>query len=805
MIRFSFSSLRVRLLLLVLIANLPALGLMLYSALEQRQAAAVEVQETALRLARLASSDQGRLIAGARQLLIVLAELSEVQRGSPQCNGLFSKLLQQYPLYANLGVAARNGDIFCSALPQSRVFSAADRSWFQRAIQTKDFAIGDYQIGRITGKPTVNFGYPILDDRGRIKAVVFSALDLAWLNHLAAEAQLPEGSTFTVTDQNGVILAHYPESERWVGKSLPASSALEAMLTQRVGVAEAASLEGVPSLFGFTPFVGSKEGGDVYVSIGIPKEAAFAEVNRMLARNLFGLGLVSLLALVVAWVGSDLFVLRRIDAILRATKRLATGDLTARAGPSYGEGELGILSQTFDEMAGSLQAYTTQLEYQATHDALTGLPNGALLGDRLRQAVRHGERERKPQALLVIDLDRFKEINNTLGHSQGDVILREVGRRIRDMLRKSDTVARVVGDKYAALLPETGIEGAVVIAKKILKGLETPFSIEGLALDVEASIGIVVYPDHGEEADLLIQRGDVAMYQAKEAPNGYAVYASERDQHSPRRLTLMGELRHAIETGQMTLYYQPKLSLQTRRISGVEALVRWRHPERGVIPPAEFIVPAERTGLIRPLTLWVIQAALLQCRSWRKEGIEFPVSVNLSARNLFDPQLPDQVGNLLRTHGVPACGIEMEITESAIMADPARAMEILSRLRAMGIALSIDDFGTGYSSLGYLKKLRVDELKIDKSFVGDMVSDENDAMIVRSIIDLGHNLGLKVVAEGVEDEETWNRLAHLGCDTIQGYYISRPIPAEELIRWLRETAPKKGWGIGKPAATKEMS
>lgn len=434
------------------------------------------------------------------------------------------------------------------------------------------------------------------------------------------------------------------------------------------------------------------------------------------------------------------------------------------------------------------KAQAAVLEYQALHDSLTDLPNRTLLYDRLQQAILSGHRQNRLLALLLMDLDRFKDVNDTLGHHYGDTLLQQVGQRLRGALRESDTVARLGGDEFAILLSALAdVKDVVLVAGKILQALEAPFILEGHILDIGASIGIALFPDHGEYADLLIQRADVAMYLAKEAGGGYAVYSSEQDQNSPRRLALRGELRHAIENGDLFLLYQPKIKLQTSHVIGVEALVRWRHPRLGIIPPDQFITLAEHTGLIKPLTLWVLNAALSQCAQWRQAGLELSVAVNLSARNLQDPQVPDQIRDLLETWKVDPSQLELEITESVIMADPARAMEILTRLSGMGVRLSIDDFGTGYSSLGYLKKLPVDEIKIDKSFVKEMATDGDDTVIVRSIIDLAHNLGLQVIAEGVEDQETWDALVILGSDAAQGYFMSRPIPADELTRWLRDS------------------
>jgi EAL domain-containing protein (putative c-di-GMP-specific phosphodiesterase class I) len=328
--------------------------------------------------------------------------------------------------------------------------------------------------------------------------------------------------------------------------------------------------------------------------------------------------------------------------------------------------------------------------------------------------------------------------------------------------------------------------------------------VEDLSLAVEASLGIAVYPDHGMAADSLIQRADVAMYVAKESGSGYFVYASESDRHHPRRLALMGRLRHAIEQDELVLHYQPKLDFRAKCVTGVEALVRWQHPEFGMIPPDQFIVPAEKTGLIKPLTLWILNSVLRECRVCHQTGVEISVAVNLSRRNLHDPELPEQVARALKGCNIPPERLVLEITESALMADPARATEVLTRLSQMGVRLSIDDFGTGYSSLASLKKLPVNEVKIDRSFVKEMAVNEDDAIIVRSTIELAHNLCLKVVAEGVEDQSTLDRLAALGCDAAQGYYISRPLPAEELKRWLTESPWGLKWVSGDPISSPDQ-
>jgi diguanylate cyclase (GGDEF)-like protein len=427
------------------------------------------------------------------------------------------------------------------------------------------------------------------------------------------------------------------------------------------------------------------------------------------------------------------------------------------------------------------------LQHQALHDGLTGLPNRTLLRDRTGQAIRLADRELVPAALLLIDLDRFKEVNDTLGHRYGDELLVQVGERLRAGLRKVDTVARLGGDEFAVLLPKIAHrQGAVEVARKLQSALAEPFTLEGLALDVEASIGVALYPDHANNPDELLQRADIAMFAAKDTHTEFVVFDPKLDQHSPRRLALLGELRRAIEDEQLLLHYQPKVDARSGQVLGVEALVRWQHPEHGLVPPGEFIPLAERTGLIGPLTHYVLNRALWQCRQWLEQDHELSVAVNVSARRLLDLSFPDEVAGLLTTWEVPARLLVVEITESTIMADPAHALQILGRLHEMGVQLSIDDFGTGYTSMAYLKTLPVHELKVDRSFVSQMTSSSSDAVIVRSTVELGRNLGLRVVAEGVEDSLTLQNLEALGCDAIQGFHISRPMPPEDLINWMEQ-------------------
>jgi diguanylate cyclase (GGDEF)-like protein len=441
------------------------------------------------------------------------------------------------------------------------------------------------------------------------------------------------------------------------------------------------------------------------------------------------------------------------------------------------------------QLMDDLRRAVTEREYQALHDSLTGLPNRTLFTDRIRQAAAALGPDGR-LAVLLVDLDRFKEINDTLGHASGDLVLREVGIRLRARLPDSHVVARLGGDEFAVLVPALpDWNAALAVGQLVRATLGQPLPIEQLELEVTGSIGITLGPDHGRDPELLLQRADVAMYQAKEAHTGIEVYAPERDQYSPRRLALVGALRAAIEQRELTLVYQPKIELASGRMVGAEALVRWHHSEHGFIPPDEFIPIAESTALIQPLGQFVLETALDQARHWHQAGRSLHVAVNLSVRNLLEPTLVDRVAELVRRSGINPGGLTLEITESGVMTDPEAAIALLWGLRRIGVRLSIDDFGTGYSSLAYLKRLPVDEVKLDKSFVLNMTADTDDAAIVRSTIELAHNLGLQLVAEGVEDQETLELLAALGCDLVQGYHLARPMPADDLANLERHPAP----------------
>ena len=497
---------------------------------------------------------------------------------------------------------------------------------------------------------------------------------------------------------------------------------------------------------------------------------------------------MSMIALGIAIVAAIFFahgVSRPLEKLVQNAQRIERGDY-ATAIDVRQEDEIGRLATALDRMRTGIADREEQIRHQSTHDSLTGLPNRTLFLDRLEQAIAHAKNSGEIVAIIIMDVDRFKEINDTLGHQFGDELLGEVGRRLSQTLRETANVARLGGDEFAVTIVARDPARAQETAERLGEALETPFALAGVSIDVGASMGIALYPTHASDAATLMKRADIAMYDAKKSHLPFAVYEPGRDEHSLRRLSILSELRHAITRDELELHYQPKIEASSDCAAHAEALVRWRHPEHGLMSPDEFIPIAEQSGNIALITRWVLRRAITDCARWTAAGVDIAVAVNLSALDLFDAELPAYIGGLLHDASLPPAKLALEITESAIMSDPAHALGVLRDLKQRGLTLAIDDYGTGYSSLAHLKRLPVDELKIDKSFVLNLRADAaDDLVIVRSTIELGHNMGLRVIAEGVENDEAWQLLKGLGCDMAQGFFFARPLPLEEFLAWNR--------------------
>ena len=504
---------------------------------------------------------------------------------------------------------------------------------------------------------------------------------------------------------------------------------------------------------------------------------------RMLSAKLIALGLFSLLLSIAGSIVIAVGITRPLDALLQSVRRIRRGDYSEPIAIHRGD-EIGLLAQGLDHMRAGIAEREQKILKLAYEDSLTRLPNRSHFGERLQREILAAAEQHGTLSIFVMDLDRFKYVNDNLGHSVGDHVLTEVAVRLQNLLRSGDCVARLGGDEFAILVPTCDDQRVSDLARSIIVALEQPIDYQGQPLDVSVSIGIALYPAHGSDVQRLMRNADIAMYVAKRTRSGFTVYDPNYDTSQQEHLSLLGELRRAVEQNELRLYYQPKVTMNATGNHAAEALIRWMHPVRGMVPPGLFIPFAEHTGYIKVLSRWVLTEAIRQCGTWLRQNMPVEISINLSARDLSARDLPELISALLAEHRVPPHMICLEITESGFMEDPAFAQRVLDRLSAIGLRLSIDDYGTGYSSLSYIMKLPVNELKIDRAFVSNMSEDADMMTIVRSTIELGHNLGLKVVAEGIEDSKGYALLRGLGCDVAQGYYISPPMPAEALPAWL---------------------
>lgn len=514
---------------------------------------------------------------------------------------------------------------------------------------------------------------------------------------------------------------------------------------------------------------------------------SIAEVNAPFAKLQWMLGLITLGGVLLFAIGSQQaarWVTQPLKELTLLAKALASGNFDVKvAGKNRGD-EVGLLANGFDSMRTSIAAQREEILRLAYWDRLTGLPNREKFREALKAAIDSNQDSATPLVVITLNLDRFKHVNDVLGYAFGDELLKAVAERLRQQVSGTDNlVARLAGDEFAILLPQSNTQVALVIAEKITKAFEVPLAFDEQTVDLSASMGLACWPADATDADILLSRSEIAMHAAKTQIAGVLFYTPALDSSSALTLSLLSDLRHALQNDELRLFLQPKIATATGRVVAAEALIRWRHPQRGLVPPMDFIPFAEQTGFVRQLTIWMFQTA---ARNWQNlqptEG-DLRIAINLSTRDLMDPDFPQRLSAIMQSSGVSPSAFCLEITESAIMEDPQRAEATLYKLSEQGFKLSIDDFGTGFSSLAYLKRLPVNELKIDKSFVMAMDKDESDAKIVRSTIDLAHNLGLTVVAEGVENEALLDKLRELNCDEAQGYFIAKPMPFDEFIEW----------------------
>ncbi len=914
---------RTRLFLLVLVACLPALGLTLYSFAEQRSQETAHVRASAAQIAQIGAGNQQASIAGLHSLLDGLSNVIGVQQLSPAiCSYTLTSVHNLYPDFFRLAVADPGGSVVCAGgeIPNGTVIAGAPA--FQQAVNAGAFAALPARGDDPAHPMLVQVAKPVFDDHGQLRAVFTAAADFSWIADFAGQAQIPSGAVLTVVDGDGMVLARSGGQGNHVGAVLPGARAGG----QPHGVRSLTvhDLDGADRLYAFAPAdLGSQTA--VYVGVGYRSDAAFAGADAQLRRNLLLLLVTAAVALVATWLISERSILRPLNAVLHAARRIAAGDLASRSGVAHGETEFGRLAGAFDEMAAALQRRTDELAGREAHfraliehssdiilvvdaqgtvayaspslqrvlalapeallgrpladrvhaddlpdvlaliaehatqsgagrlgqvfrmrhgdqgwrsmeamfsavtqpdgtrgvivncrdvtererlagelhrrafyDGLTGLPNRTLFADRLEHALATAARRHTCVGVLFVDLDGFKIVNDSLGHAAGDGLLSAAAERLAGTLRPGDSAARFGGDEFTVFIEDlddlTAVEEAVRVAERLRAAVAVPYLIEGREVHISASVGVTCCApaQAATTPEELLREADIALYQAKAAgKNRVVVFDAAMNDDAQGRLALEHDLRQAIERGELVLHFQPEVELATGQVLGAEALVRWQHPQRGLVSPAEFIPIAEETGLILDLDAWVLAEACRQARGWpaTAAGRGPIVSVNLSARRFQQADLPASVARVLTETGLEPGRLRLEITETAVMSDVDAAVATLQQLRAMGVLLAIDDFGTGYASLNYLRRFPVHTLKIDRSFITGLGEDAQALQIVRAIMHLAGVVGLDVTVEGIETALQRELTQSLHCQRAQGFLFSRPLPASEFAGVLAQWRP----------------
>ncbi|TCS35173.1 diguanylate cyclase (GGDEF)-like protein [Paucimonas lemoignei] len=783
-------SLRTRLLLIILLASLPAAGFFALESSRQYKRAYHDAGATLMAIARLAASNQTQVIQGVKDTLLAISEQTFVRRQDrASCRSYLTRLKDRYPAYNNFVLIESNGDVVCSGTPPPQPVNVSDRSYFQTLVQEKRFVSGGYLAHRFTGAPLATFALPLMED-GKLVGAIATALRMEAFSSLAHDVPLPAGASFLISDAYGNVLARQPALPEIIGKSLPDAGMREGLGVRSPQFLEAQGMDGVHRLYAVVPSLYDGKPA-FYIFVGIDQAKLANTAKLSLKKNLAVLSMIVLLSIAGTWFLSRRFLISPMRRVIRAAKDVRAGNLKTRTGIDHDTGEIGELAMHFDAMTHALeereqasQAAQQYIEYLAQHDPLTNLPNRRLLDICLAQLIEQMTTEGKPLIVLFLNLDRFRLINDSMGQVVGDQLLQTVAKRLEFGVPVDASVAHLGSDEFVCVVPGVGRKELSSVARALVSRVTEPFFINGERIEIGTTVGAAIFPEHSDDGTALVRHAEVAMHEAKESRMPIRVFSPHLGAAAGRRRVLETDLRRALANHEFLLAYQPKVDAGSRRIVGAEALIRWQHPEKGLLSPAGYIHLAEEIQLIVPLGEWALRAACFQNKLWQDAGLPpIQVAVNVSAHQFKREDFVETVQRALDDSGLEARYLELEITEGALLQG---SHDVLHALRGMGIVLAIDDFGTGYSNLSYLKDLPVDKLKIDQSFIRDIVRDPSDAAVAQAIINVAKSLRMKVVAEGVEDRQTFDILEGLHCDEIQGYYCGRPQLPDEFIQLLRQ-------------------